>query len=223
MGNKPSSPLVQQIQNLAARATPPPPPPPPDPRVERERIRVQLNMAKNDAAAKQKEYDQLVPDEAQKRKIKEADDAMKVYLDPKVQQFDYEMKLFNQALNQVDTLANNGAFILAQKYRKDLEQKHKSVADTYMKNKETVFTNRRRFLDADPQEGVPGFSWFQSIDDQIMAAFWICYSLFIGVLISYVITYFREKIGSARNLVVVSTVVFGVCIGIAHTFIKLYG
>lgn len=191
--------------------------------MESERRRIELTMARNDVQTKQKEYDTLVPDEAQKRKIKEANDAMSAYLDPKAQQFDYELRLFNQSLSQVDAIANNGAFILAQKYRKDLEQKHKSVADQYMKNKEKTFTNRRRFLDANPQEGVPGFSWFQSIDDQIMAVFWICYTMFIGVLLAYGITYFSEKIGSARNAAILWTICISICIGIAHAFIRLYG
>jgi hypothetical protein len=201
----------------------PPPPPPPDPRVERERKRVELTMAKNDLQQKQADYNKLVPDEAQKAIIKKANNDMDAYTGPKQTQFEYELRLFNTALNQVDALSNSGSIMLAQKYRKELNSKHQKVASEYQKNKEKAFTNRRRFLDASPQEGVPGLSWFQSIDDQVMLIFWICYTLFFGTLLTYVVSYFGAKIGSQRNVMIVWSVLLVLCVVIAHSAIRVYG
>lgn len=201
----------------------PPPPPPPDPRIERERKRVELTMAKNDLEQKQADYNKLVPDEAQKASIKKANDDMSAYMGPKQTQFDYELRLFNLALNQVDTLSNSGSIMLAQKYRKELNNKHHKIASEYQKNKEKAFTNRRRFLDSNPQEGVPGLGWFQSIDDQVMLIFWISYVLFFGTLLTYVLSYFGAKIGSMRNAIIVWSVIMALCIVIAHSAIRIYG
>jgi len=212
------------IANLFRRNDPPPPPPPPpDPRAIREQKRVELTMARNDAAQKQSEYEKLVPDETQKAKIAQANTDINAYLTPKQTQFNYEVQLYNQALAQIDALSNSGAIMLAQKYRKNLGEKHEHVAKEYQKNKEIAFTARRRFLDATPQEGVPSLGWFETIDDQIMLTFWICYVLFTGTLIMYAVQYFAVKIGSTRNVIIASTVLLGICIGIAHAFIKMYG
>ena len=202
---------------------PPPPPPPPDPRVIREQKRVELTMARNDAAQKQSEYEQLVPDETQKAKIKQSNDDMKAYLTPKQMQFNYELQLFNQSLSQVDALSNSATLSLAQKYRVGLKEKHESVAKQYQQNKEKAFTQRRRFLDANPQEGVPGVGWFETIDDQVMLVFWFCYTLFIGMTLSYVLAYYGAKIGSSTTVMTVGVISMILCIMVAHAFIKLYG
>jgi len=202
---------------------PPPPPPPPDPRVIREQKRVELTMARNDAAQKQIEYEKLVPDETQKAKINQANANIAAYLEPKQMQFNYELQLFNRALSQVDALSNSATLALAQKYRVGLKQKHEYVANEYQKNKEKAFTQRRRFLDADPQEGVPGVGWFETIDDQILLVFWFCYTLFIGMTLSFVLSHFAIKIGSTRNMMIIAAILMILCIIVAHTFIKLYG
>jgi hypothetical protein len=211
------------FRNLFRRNDPPPPPPPPDPRVLREQKRVELTMARNDAAQKQSEYEQLVPDETQKAKINQANADMTAYLTPKQMQFNYELQLFNQALSQVDALSNSATLALAQKYRVGLKKKHESVAKEYQKNKEKAFTQRRRFLDANPQEGAPGVGWFETIDDQVMLVFWFCYTLFIGMTLSFVLTYFSSKIGSQTYVMITGAILTILCIFIAHAFIKLYG
>jgi hypothetical protein len=210
------------LENIFRRNSPPPPPPPPDPRVVREQKRVQITMTRNDLAQQQAEYDKLVPDEAQKAKIRAANDAATAYIGPKQTQFDYEFRLFNQALTQVDTLVNSGSIALAQKYRSELAKKHEKIAADYQKNKETAFTNRRRFLDANPQEGTPGIGWFQSIDDQVLLTFWVCYILFIGSGMTYVLSYFSEKIQSSRSAMIVWVMSIVIAVVIAHVFIKLY-
>jgi len=180
-------------------------------------------MARNDAAQKQSEYEQLVPDETQKAKINQANADMTAYLTPKQMQFNYELQLFNQALSQVDALSNSATLTLAQKYRVGLKKKHESVAKEYQQNKEKAFTQRRRFLDANPQEGVPGVGWFETIDDQVLLVFWLCYTLFIGMTLSYVLSYFGSKIGSSTYVMITGAILMIICIMVAHAFIRLYG
>ena len=150
-------------------------------------------MARNDVVDKQRQFDTVAPDEATQRKSNEAQAAANTYINDKRTRFNYELRLLNQSLDQADALANSATFILAQKYNKSLDSKHIKVADEYVKNKEQTFTNRRRFLDAEPQGGVPGIGHFQSVDEQIMLAFWVSFVLFIGTVMYYVVSFLVSK------------------------------
>jgi hypothetical protein len=201
---------------------PRPPPPPPDPREIRERKRVELTMARNDLTDKQQAYDVVAPDEASQRKLNTANAAKDVYVADKQKQFDYEMRLYNQSLDQADALANSATFILAQKYSKTLEQKHNVVSQEYVENKEKTFTNRRRFLDAEPQEGVPGIGNFQSVDEQILFAFWVSYLLFSGIVSFWIIEYLQGlgKFKNFNTVIVTFIAIFCVLAWIGHVSIR---
>ena len=169
----------------------PAPPPPPDSRSEKERKRVELTMAKNDVTDKQSEYDKIVPDEASKRKIDAATPIMNEYISDKRTHFNYELRLFNTAVSQLDALSNNGTYILAKKYKDSLKKKYQDISKEYDKHKEIAFTNRRRFDDADPQEGTIGAGWFSSVDSQVLLAFWTGYIIFIGVILTFIVDYVK--------------------------------
>ena len=179
-------------------------------------------MARNDLTDKQQAYDVVAPDEASQRKLNAANAAKDVYVADKQRQFDYEMRLYNQSLDQADALANSATFILAQKYSKTLEQKHNVVSQEYVENKEKTFTNRRRFLDAEPQEGVPGIGNFQSVDEQILFAFWVSYLLFSGIVTFWIIEYLQSlgKISNFNTLIMAFIVIFCVLAWIGHFAIR---
>jgi len=179
-------------------------------------------MARNDLTDKQQAFDVVAPDEASQRKLNEANAAKDVYVADKQRQFDYEMRLYNQSLDQADALANSATFILAQKYSKTLEQKHNVVSQEYVANKEKTFTNRRRFMDAEPQEGVPGIGNFQSVDEQILFAFWVSYLLFSGIVTFWIIEYLQSlgKFKNFNTLIVMSIVIFVVLAWIGHVAIR---
>jgi hypothetical protein len=194
----------------------------PDPRAAKEQKRIEITMAQNDLSQKQSEYNKLVPDEAQRAAILKAQNDMAAFIVPKQAAFDAELKVYDLTLSQLDVLSNSGTFLIAQKYKAELEKKHKWTAEQYKKNNERAFTGRRRFLDAEPQEGVPGISWFQTIDDQIMLVFWVSYILFIGSGLTFVLSYYGSKIGDAKSTAIAWISLLVLSIIIAHIFIKMY-
>ena len=179
-------------------------------------------MLRNDVQTKQAEYDQLAPDEATRRKANEAQAAANVFIENARPLMNAEIKLFDQTLSQVDTLANSATFILAQKYRKELNEKHRAVAKEYQLEKEKAFTNRRRFLDRTPQEGVPGILGFESIDEQILLLFWVCYILFISTGMLFILEYFKSHLETTVKYAGAFAAGLGIASGIAHTCIKSY-
>jgi hypothetical protein len=172
---------------------PAPAPPPPDPQAIKQQARVELTMAKNDVVDKQTAYDIVAPDEAGQRKINAAVPIRDTYIKEKQQQYEYEYKLFNSEMDKLDILANNGSFILAQKYKKTLKEKYSNVNSEYIKHKEQAYTNKRRFDDSDPQSGVSGIYWFSSVDEQVLAVFWTAYIIFIGTMLSFLVEYIKLR------------------------------
>jgi hypothetical protein len=216
---------VPQLIAQLPKPVPPPPPPPPDPRVILEQRRVELNMARNDLIGKQHAYDVVAPDEASQRKINDAKAVTAVYVADIQKQFNYETRLFNQNLNQAISLSNSPTYKLAQKYTKVLEQKRIEVEHDNIKNREQAFTNRRRFLDADPQSGVPGMGGFQTVDEQIMLAFWLTYLLFAAILILYVIETNISTFGNPPNMrdaLMTGVISYIIAIFVAHRAIRYF-
>lgn len=217
MGNNPSflKQLTQQMNNPVQI-----PVPAPDPQAEAEKLRVELNMAKNDVKSKQDRYDILVPEEANARKTAFAQREINEYVRAKDDQYNTELKLYNVLLEQVDTLANNGVVALAKKYEAEVKKKQQLIRDKNMENKEKVFTNRRRFLDSEPQKPVGGFLSFESTDSQIMLAFWISYILIICSVALIMISKYGVYLGSPKNVGIILTVTIFVMVIIAHLIIQ---
>lgn len=226
MGNKGSSPfasaIAQQQQQLLSQTTRPIPEvqPTPDTNSEIAKLRIELNMAKNDVKSKQDQYDKLVPEEANARKTFETQKVLNTYVSAKDEQFNNELKIYNVLLDQVDALANNGAVDFAKKYQNELKKKEVLVYSTHMENKEKAFTNRRRFLDSDPQKPIGGFFNFQSTDSQIMLAFWISYILMICTISIIVIYKYGAYFGSAKNIVILMCLAIFIMIIVAHSIIQ---
>lgn len=195
----------------------------PDPAADIEKKRIELNMSKNDTKSKQDNFDKLVPSEAQQKKINDSNAKLNKYLSETERQFSIELKLFDQTLAQLEGAANSPTYAIAQKYKKEMERKHNLVANKYTLNKEKAFTNRRRFLDSDPQAGVVGFGWLQTVDDQILALFWITYVLFIGTgLLMLLLEFGPQYLGSIKNIAIVGLIAFAFLVFLADAMIKAY-
>lgn len=218
MGNQASNPqfaqLLQQIR--------PPPPPPPDPRAEIERKRIELTMAKNDLRKKQEEFDKLAPDELTERKTAEANTDLAKYRETKIRQYNIELKLYDTVLEQLKLSIDNPSHELASRLKKVIVEKEKKISRKYNNNREEAITNRRRFLDADPQEGSGGIGWYQSVDQQVMLVFWLSYILFTITVIFLVLFEYGAALGSVKNMSIVGGLVFFMAMFIAHMCIKTF-
>lgn len=202
---------AQQIQLTAQPA---------DPSILREQKRVELNMAKMDVKAKQVEYDNLNPAEAVKRKtdlgIKEANE----YISSIQTRFDYETEMYNSKLLEIESLSNNPAFKIAQKYKKDISDTLSTLSKENKKFKEASVTNRRRFLDANPSESIEGIAGFNSIDDRIYLLFWICFLIFVIPISYYIITELGSNLGDSQTQsIALISIITGACI-IVHLSIR---
>jgi hypothetical protein len=219
MGNQASNPqLAQLIQNIKPTA-----PPPPDPRAEVERKRIELTMARNDLRKKQEEFDKIAPDELTKRKTDEANNELAKFKNTQVRQYEIELKLYDNVMEQLRVSIDNPAQELAKRYKEVINEKEHKIARKFNNNREEAITNRRRFLDADPQEGVGGIGWYQSADQQVMLVFWVSYVLFVITAITlYMLEYGAGNLGSAKNMGITGALVFFAALFLGHIFIKTF-
>lgn len=162
----------------------------------KEQKRIELNMARTDVSNKQKEYDDLTPAEALKRKTDQGNDEATKYIDGVRIRSNYENEINEKLFSEIDILANSPSFKLAQKYRAELTQKYDVAVAENAKFKDAFVTNRRRFLDADPQESVSGIGPFKTLDDRILLLFWTCYLLFLIPTTYYIVSGLGTKIGT---------------------------
>jgi hypothetical protein len=229
MGNQPPAPAKQeQICFPINRLTPeqisagqPKNPPAPDSSDAIQKARVELAMAKNDEHNKQQNLDRLVPTEAQQRLIDRANNDLNEYTAKTNKLYAVEIKLFDKIYDQINALYTSPAYAIVEKYKKNIEDKQVTLSNEYMLNKEKAFTERRRFLDSQPQEGVQGIGWFSNVDEQILAVFWLSYILFLGTIITILIMYYGvQYTGSLKNAIIGGIVVFLVLIVMGHFMIR---
>jgi len=232
MGNKQSAPQAppppEQVCFPINRLSPeqiasgqPKNPPAPDSSDAIQKARIELSMASNDKITKQQTLDRLVPTEAQQRIIDKANSDLSEYKQKTNKLYSVELKLFDKTYDQINALYSSPAYNIVQKYKTNIEQKQVMAANEYMLNKEKAFTERRRFLDSLPQEGVEGVGWFSNVDEQILAVFWLSYILFIGTVLTLLIMYYGvQYAGSLKNAIIGSIVVFIILIVMGHFMIR---
>jgi hypothetical protein len=196
-------------------------PPAPDSSDEIQKARIELSMAKNDKDNKQQKLDRLVPTEAQQRLIDVANKELKEYTAKTNKLYGVEIKLFDKIYDQINALYTSPAYSIVQKYKNNIEEKQVTLSNEYMLNKEKAFTERRRFLDTQPQEGVEGIGWFSNVDEQILAVFWLAYILFLGTIITLLIMYYGvQYAGSLKNAIIGGIVSFLIMIVTGHFIIR---
>jgi len=225
MGAAQSNPQFNEAmkQALFKRGSPQQAAPPPDPRAEIERKRVELTIAKNNLKKQQEDFDKLVPDELTQKKTQEALQEFTKYKETKILQYEVEKKLFDQTLEQVRVAAESPTIEIAKRYEHKIKNTAKEVYGEYEYNKEKALMERRRFLDADPQEGVSGIGWFQSVDQQVLIVFWITYILFISTGIVLLLqAYGLQYLGTIKNMVTTGVLVFTCLVFFAHKFLTYF-
>jgi hypothetical protein len=192
-----------------------------DPRSEIERKRVALTIAKNNLKKQQEEFDKLVPDELTQKKTREAEHEFAIYKETKLLQYQVEKKLFDQTLEQLKVALENPVREIAKKYDHKIKNTAEKLYNEYEDNKEKSLMERRRFLDADPQEGVSGIGWFQSVDQQVLIVFWVTYVLFISTFIVLLLqAYGLQYLVTKNNMIITGALTFICLVLLAHTFLS---
>jgi hypothetical protein len=214
MGQQQSSP-TQSINDviLRMRKQIEQPPPPPDPVAICNAKRIEFGQLKGDVSKKQGELDSCYPAEAEERKVQKVIEENNKFMDQKESEF----KSINlrRPLQILEKIKNTDS--ISSDYVNKLRQEYKTLEQETTELDQTERRYRRRFLDGEPQAGVPfHILGLQTSDDMVMLFFWIS-SLFV----LSVLAYFLHTTYEFDWMKIV--MVFTVHLGISYYCITMYG
>jgi hypothetical protein len=111
----------------------------------------------------------------------------------------------------------------AKLYIKELEREKAKLESLDKKFEQYERKQRRDFLDNDPQGGVSGIPGFQTTDDKAMLAFYICFGVFTFLVITGIVSFFRDQLGNAKAQANIVLVAWAGSMGLAYYGIAVYG
>ena len=210
MGQQQSAATTNVFANMRAKIQPPPPP---DPAAVCNAKRVEIGQLRNDVTNKQNELDKCFPSEAETRTVDKYIADTAVFLNEKRAEFNsIDLK---RPLEIMEKMKN--ADSISKEYIGKLRTEYAGLEAETAELDHTERRYRRKFLDTNPQDGVPPHVLgFQTSDDMIMLVFWIS-SLFVLSVATY---YGRMHYNLS---ITASVMLFIVPLGAAYYCITMYG
>lgn len=181
---------------------------------------VELSQLQNDVTKKQAEIDACNPAETERRRIKAKEQEFVAYAEEKNKLIQELRNSMNQKLVNIRTLYESTKPVRT--YQEKLKKESEKLDKAKTEYEQAERTQRRNFLDNDPQEGVSGILGVRTTDDKIMLAFWITY----GVAILTVMAAVFQTYGAALSLtqkLQIGGAVLAACYGVAYYGITVYG
>lgn len=141
---------------------------------------VELNQLQNDVTKKQQEIDTCNPEEANRRRTNEKLKMYEVYISEKKTQMN---DLADGISNTISTIKSvHESSRPTRTYIKKLTNEAETLDRKKVEFEQQERTQRRAFLDNDPQSGVSGLLGVRTDDDKVLLAFWITYGLAVVLL-----------------------------------------
>jgi hypothetical protein len=181
---------------------------------------VELNQLQNDVHKKQAEIDSCNPEEANQRRILAKIQEYSTFTEQKGAQV---RELRASIQSKVDGL--NALYVAAKPalaYSKKLKKEADDLDKAKTEYEQQERTQRRNFLDNDPQDGVSGILGVRTSDDKVLLAFWITYGVALAVIVAAVLQTYGAGMAT-RQKVQTGAIVLIVMYGIAYYGITVYG
>ena len=198
--------LARLIQSKMNR-----PEPPPDPNAVCNAKRVEIGQLQSDVTKKQNEIDSCFPGEAEERRVNAFIEENNKFIREKSNEFDRIATDVRRPVQIMEKIKNTEE--ISQDYVNKLrnEQKELELATEEMDQTERRY--RRRFLDGNPQEGVPyHILGFQTSDDMVMALFWTASLVILSVAAYYGRTHYELSWTVVASIYVVPLAISYFCI-----------
>jgi hypothetical protein len=213
MGGKQSKPslaeLLRQRQQNQRIVLPPSIPAP----IPCDVKKVELNTLKRDATAKQTEVDTCDPATKKARVLAQKTAELNGYISTKTDEFFKESAILSKTIALADSLSESAKPI--QEYSAEVRKKRDALVKENEELEYTIRSNRRRFMDGDPQNEFSTVLGLKTTDDKIMFFFWGAYLLAaVTVAIVLVSAYGPGMSRVDKITAVVATA--AICYGIAY-------
>jgi hypothetical protein len=139
-----------------------------------------------------------------------------------VNEYSQAKAIFDSYRDSVGVLQNaRGPF---DTYMQELETEEDTLNAEYIKIQQSLRSGRRRFMDADPQAGVTSILGLQTTDDKVLLAFWVCFAAGILALEFLILRKYGDllQFTNIQQKIAAVLVTLGLCMGIAHLFIRKF-
>ena len=181
---------------------------------------VELSQLQNDVSRKQNEIDTCDPNESNRRRTDAKLQEFRLYVAEKekiINNLDTSMKSTLSTINSVHVSTKP-----TRSYIDKLTNESNTLSKSQVEFEQAERTQRRNFLDNEPQDGVSGLLGVRTDDDKILFAFWIVYGIaIVSAMVALLNVYGVDFTLSQK--IQIGLVVFFVCYGLAYYGITIYG
>lgn len=181
---------------------------------------VELSQLQNDVTKKQAEIDTCDPAEANRRRTSAKLQEFETYVTDKRKQMSELESSINSTLSTIQSVYISSK--PSRSYIEKLADEAKALHQAKIDYEQAERTQRRNFLDNDPQSGVSGVLGIRTDDDKILLAFWITYGIAIIAALVFLFAMYGSQFTTAQKMQI-SGVVIVLAYGLAYYAITTYG
>jgi hypothetical protein len=178
--------------------------------------KVNLNTLKRDLDAKQSEVDSCDP-ATKKERIFQANKAeLDGFVNTKQSEFNKELAIFDGTVALASSIYDSQAPL--REHLAELKGKKEKLAKENEQLEFMIRSNRRRFMDGEPQEELPTVLGLKTSDDKVMFFFWSAFLLAAAALSFVLLTAYGDRIGvvDRRSKIAFVGILASICYGIAY-------
>jgi hypothetical protein len=181
---------------------------------------VELSQLQNDVTRKQTEIDTCDPNETNRRRTEAKLQEFRSYAAEKekiINDLNTSMKSTLSTINSVYVSTKP-----TRSYIDKLTNESNTLSKSHVDFEQAERTQRRNFLDNEPQDGVSGLLGVRTDDDKILLAFWIVYGIAIVSATVVLLNVYGVDFTTSQKIQL-CIVVFLVCYGLAYYGITQFG
>lgn len=182
--------------------------------------RVELNQLQSDVVNKQAEIDTCNPEEANRRKTDLKLQEFETYIADKNKQLIDLKETINSTISTIQSVYVSSS--PSRSYIKKLSEESTALQKAKIDYEQAERTQRRNFLDNDPQSGVFGILGIRTDDDKILLAFWITYGFALIATLVVVFAMYGANFTTSQKIQI-GGVVVALAYGLAYYAITTYG
>ena len=177
--------------------------------------KVNLNQIRRDLDTKQNEVDTCDPASRRERTYQAAKTELEAFMGTKQTELNKELAIFDMNVTLASSIYDSQAPL--RDNLNELKNKKDKLAKENEQLEFMIRSNRRRFMDGEPQEELPTVLGLKTSDDKVMFFFWTAFLLAVAAF-SFILS---ERMGAAdrRSKIILVGVITSICYGIAYGFI----
>jgi hypothetical protein len=155
--------------------------------------KVTLNTLKRDLQNKQTDVDNCDPAARRQRQYEAAWAEFGAFIQTKKTDLQKELQIFDQTVSLAQEL--DDSMIPLREYLSELKVKKEKLAKENEQLEVAIRSNRRRFIDGDPQEELPTVLGLKTSDDKVMLFFWSAYLMVVAASSVVILSMYGSQMG----------------------------